>query len=175
MTAKYSIFEKYSNDKNMKKIKKRFCYTALRSYMVMVLLLHDAIVYYNQVSSNELKRSSHDELKQIIAGPKQVLFFFGSNYGHKITREGLKSYARSKQETEKLLIYIIILYTTLNNYDAINLSVLGQDLTYKVDKLQGLSREAGFKITKNKENNAVLAELSVPLTFPEPRKKRGSG
>jgi hypothetical protein len=173
MTAKYSIFEKYSNEKNMKKMKKKFSYTALRSYMVYILLLHDAIVYYNQVSSHEWKRSSHDELKQIIAGPKGVLFYLGSNYGHKDKREGLKVYVRSKQETEKLLIFIIILYTAINNYDAINLNILGQDLTYKIDKLQGLARESGFKISKNKEDNIYLAELSVPLTFPEPRKKRG--
>ena len=66
----------------------------------------------------------------------------------------------------------MILYTTINDYDSINLNFLGQDLTYKVDKLQGLARESGFKISKDKDSVSV-AELSVPLTFPEPRKKRG--
>jgi len=171
MTAKYSIFEKYSYEKNMKKMKKKFSYTALRSYITRVLLLHDAILFHNQIASKEWKQSSHDELKQVIVGPKKALFHFGDNYGHSDKRDGLKVYVRSKIETEKLLIFIIILFTTINDYDAINLNILGQDLMYKVEKLQGLARQSGFKISKDKDSVSV-AELSVPLTFPEPRKKR---
>lgn len=173
MTAKYSIFEKYRNEKNIKKLKKKFSYTALRSFITCVLLLHDAISYHNAVSSSEWKRSSHDELKQVLVGPKKVRLFLGNNYGHNSFREGIKVCAQSKPETEKLLIFIIILYNSMNNYDAINLNILGQDITYKVNKLQGLAREIGFKISKRKEDSVVLAELSVPLTFPDPRKKRG--
>jgi hypothetical protein len=87
---------------------------------------------FEPITSKEWKQSSHDELKQVIVGPKKTLFHLGDNYGHSDKRDGLKVYVRSKIETEKLLIFIIILYTTINDYDAIALGLDGMSEGYLI-------------------------------------------
>lgn len=81
--------------------------------------------------------------------------------------------------SDKLLLHAITLGLWINDF-SLNISAMAQDIKMSDSSLVSLARELGCKIKKDYSagssgsgGSPLIAELTVPLTFPERRKPKG--
>lgn len=144
-----------------------------RLHRAQCLLYLHYMVLMHHLKYKDMRRK--DPLPEDVPTPvsKHLLNSFTQT---SIAPNGRKSRVCPARLKDKLISYILVLCLFIDEYE-VEYTPLLQDLTLTSLRMQTYFRNLGCKVKVKKgaagEGDARLAELAIPLTFPDPTKKKG--
>mmetsp|Transcript_20082 Transcript_20082/g.29042 ORF Transcript_20082/g.29042 Transcript_20082/m.29042 type:complete len:137 (+) Transcript_20082:131-541(+) len=134
------------------------------------MILNFLLFFFNKKTLSI--RGSVTEISKSMSLPKDVCQEFLNIFTEKSAKN---LYRATKQDNDKCMIYILILYVMANSPSTIQVSdvePISRELKLEISKTSNMLREAGFTVAKKGASTGAV--LNVPLTFPPP-KRRGRG
>jgi hypothetical protein len=139
------------------------------------ILLNHLIHFYRRTGSKRTLRGTAEEVAQFLKFPIEIATRFLDLFTTSTTDDrGQEGHACSKQTRDKCLVHIFLLYLMAHGSEmkASNILPLAKDVKIEPAEAATLLREAGCTV-KSRGADVVSAALTVPLTFPPPKRGRG--
>lgn len=143
-------------------------------YQIKCAILLNHMIHFQRRSRN-ITRGSVEEIAQFMKLPLEITTRFLELFTTPITDDrGQEGYASSKQNKDMCLVHILLLYLMAHgrSMKTGNLKPITDDVKIELGEAANLLREAGCTV-KSAGNNVMSAALTVPLTFPPPKRGRG--
>jgi hypothetical protein len=139
-----------------------------------ILLNH--MIHFQRRNRN-ITRGSTEEVAHFMKLPLEVCTRFLEIFTTPIKDDrGKDGYASSKSNRDKCLVHILLLYLMAHgrSMKTGNLKPIADDVKIELDQAANLLRAAGCTV-KSGKNHVMSVALTVPLTFPPPKRGRGKG
>lgn len=139
------------------------------------ILMNHMIHFANRIDKNRFLRGKAFEVAEYMKFPVEVGTRFLSLFSTPSTNErGEEGFACSKQTKNKCLVHIFLLNLMAhgNEMKADNLVQVARDVKIEISEAVNMLRAAGCTV-KSSGRDVWKAQLSVPLTFPPPKRGRG--
>lgn len=137
------------------------------------ILLNHMISFHNRTAEKQMIRGTTEEVAQFLNFPMEIctrfLDLFTSAMFDDISQQ--EGFTLSKQLRQKCLVHICLLYLMAHGdqMKAANILPLAKDARMELKDAATLLREAGCTVA-SRGSNIVCAALTVPLTFPPPKR-----
>ena len=139
-----------------------------------ILLNH--MIHFLDRSNKRTLRGTTEEIAKVLKLPIEITARFLDLFTTKpiADDQGQDFFACSKQTRDKCRVYAAIIYLMAHGLDmkADNILPLAKDIKLEPSEAATIFRAAGCTVV-SKGSDVVTAELTVPLTFPAPRRGRG--
>jgi hypothetical protein len=145
-------------------------------YQIKCAILLNHMIHFQRRIRN-ITRGSTEEVAQSLKLPLEICTRFLKLFTTPITDDrGEDGYASSKANRDRCLVHILILYLMAHgrSMKTGTLKPIADDAKIELVQAANLLRAAGCTVTSGK-NNVMSAALTVPLTFPPPKRGRGNG
>jgi hypothetical protein len=154
--------------KSHKKAKKAHC-----RLLTKVVLFHFMLRFYLKMMSSYDKVATKEDIVRDLGGgggsvvPPEALEYVEANFCTTRNIRGKPGLCCGKSKLDKLLLHAMVLALHINEF-SFNLTVFAKDLKVPTGSLTVLARELGCKVSKSEGGD--VADLVLPLTFPQRRK-----
>ena len=140
------------------------------------ILLNHLISFHRQRGTKRFLRGTSEEIAQAFKLPTESASRFLDLFATAMTNDGGQDgYACTKQQNDKCLVHILLLFVMASgrSMKVGSIKPVADDVRIELSEAANLLRLAGFTV-KSTGKNAMTAGLTVPLTFPPPRRGRSS-
>jgi hypothetical protein len=145
-------------------------------YQIKCAILLNNTIHFHRRSRN-IAQGSMEEVAQSMKLPLEICARFLELFTTPITIDQREDgYASSKANRDKCLVHILLLYLMAHgrSMKTGNLKPIADDVKIELGQAANLLRAAGCTV-KSGKNNVMSAALTVPLTFPPPKRGRSNG
>lgn len=140
------------------------------------ILMNHMIAFANRIDKNRFLRGKAFEVAEHMKFPVEVGTRFLNLFTTPSTNErGEEGFACSRQSKNKCLVYIFLLNLMAhgNEMKADNLVQIARDVKIEISEAVTMMRATGCTV-KSAGKDVWKTQLTVPLTFPPPKRGRGA-